>query len=96
MASVIRIVKDCCGCGHPQDNRAGSYFCVTGGRGVGQIRFGQLLSRGPFYKFGFLMMHLFLTCFSNLLMMKYGIDSSKGIFKMKQDKLREQVNYQSQ
>lgn len=36
------------------------------------------------------MMHLFLAGFSNLLMMKYGIDSSKGIFKMKQDKLREQ------
>lgn len=38
------------------------------------------------------MMHLFLACFPNFLMMKYGIDSSKGIFKMKRDKLREQVN----
>lgn len=31
MASVMRGVKDCCRCGHPQDNRAGSYFCVSGG-----------------------------------------------------------------
>lgn len=38
------------------------------------------------------MMRLFLACFSNLMMMKYGVDSSKGIFKMKQDKLREWDN----
>lgn len=37
------------------------------------------------------MMRLFLACFSNLLMMKYGIDSSNSIFKMKQDKLRELI-----
>lgn len=89
MASVMRGVKDCCRCGHPQDNGSGSYFCHE--KGGGQIRFGQLLSRGPFYKFRFLMMRLFLACFSNLLMMKYGIDSSNGIFKMKQDKLRELI-----
>lgn len=85
-AAVMRGVKGCCRCGHPQDNSTGSYYW---GDNLDNCRpeahFRNLES---WWSVCFWLVFLIFQ----LDWWKYGIDSSKCFYKMKQDELREQVN----